>query len=430
MKSIKRIGAILLTLAMVLTLGVVAFADDETAATGSAVVNGTVTQDSEVVSIKKEIVFVNAESTTVREPNLTYTYTLTAATGVTATVKDSAGLSATVKDGVAAAIADGTDTVVFKDTVTASATSGGTPAVKYADFEFDESVFAAPGIYRYIITETVSPTKASVGVTESGTYNNVRYLDVYVQKTDASLPAAAGNMKIYGYVLYEDATGLEDVSFNGYTGEETNLAKKSAGFDSASVGYDVYETENLYVSKTTGGVLGDKGHDFPVSLAFTAPSGVTAPKLDVAVSGNGVLNSVLTDTVGNYLVLGTLTGTVRDGSTLTIKGVPVNSTVVLTETNDSPDSYTVHMTKSVNGAAASDIYASAIVAASGSAAASSVTLSSKVEIAVDNTLDAISPTGYAERFAPFAILVMMGLVMFLVARKFNDSDDKRRISVK
>ena len=423
MKTFKKIGAILLVAVLALTMSVVVFADDETA--GGAVVNGTVTQDSETVSIKKEIVFINAEATTVREPNITYTYTLTAATGVTATVKDSTGLSATVKDGVAGAIATGTDTIVFKDTVTASATSAGTADVKYADLVFNEDVFTAPGIYRYIVTETCSPTKASVGVAENGTYNNVRYLDVYVQKKNASLSNAAGNMKIYGYVLYEDATGAEDVSFNGYTGEEQNLAKKSAGFDSASVGYDKYETENLYINKTTTGVLGDKGHDFPLSIAIAAPSGVTAPKLDASVSGNGALNSVLTDTVGNYLVLGTLTGTVRDGSQLVLKGLPVGSTLTVTETNDSPDSYKVKMESSLNGAAATTIYTEAIVAASATAVSSSVTASTKVELSITNTLDAISPTGFADRFTPFAILVVLGIGLVVMTRYFVVKNEKK-----
>ena len=202
MKKFAKLTALLLTLVMVFGMSTMTvLAADESA--GGAFVDETVTADNETVSIKKEIVFVNDEATTVREPNITYTYTLSAVASVTATVKDSAGLQATVKPGVAAAIATGTDTIVFQDTVTGSASSAGTAVAKYADLVFDQDVFTAPGIYRYQIVETQNKTKSTVGVTEEGgTYNATRFLDVYVCKTDASLPNAAGNMKIYGYVLY------------------------------------------------------------------------------------------------------------------------------------------------------------------------------------------------------------------------------------
>ena len=75
---------------MALGMSTVAFAADETPST--TVANKAVSAEDATVSIKKEMIFVNAESTTVREPNIVYTYTISAASGVSATVKDSAGL--------------------------------------------------------------------------------------------------------------------------------------------------------------------------------------------------------------------------------------------------------------------------------------------------------------------------------------------------
>lgn len=422
MKSFKRLSSLLLVVTVLFgVFSMTVFADDSSAA--GAIVDQTVTEDNETVSIKKEIVFVNAENTTVREPNITYTYTLSAVTSVTATVKDSAGLQATVKPGVAAAISTGVDTIVFKDTVTGSATPAGTPIAKYADLTFDQDVFTAPGIYRYQIVETQSPTKATVGVTEEGgTYNTTRFLDVYVCKKDATLPNAAGNMKIYGYVLYEDASNSANISFNGKTGETLNLDKKSDGFTSNSAAVDTYETQNVDISKVTTGVLADKGHDFPIHVTLTKASGLAdGIKLDVTKAGNGTLTTS-SDAVGDYVTWGNIAGTVRDGSTITISGVPVNSTVAVVEDNDTPDTYKV---KAGTTAGAADLLAEAIVdAGASSSSTSTVTLDDAKEIHITNTLDAISPTGYVVRFAPFAFMFMAGIVLLMIKKKMeNDYEE-------
>jgi len=427
MFNLKRIGALALAAVMTLGFSSVAFAADENPAT-TTVVDKTVTADDATVSIKKEMVFINAEATTVREPNIVYTYTISAASGVSATVTDANGLTGTVKDGVAGAIVNATDTITFTDTVTASASANGVADVKYASFSFNQDVFTAPGIYRYKIVETQTPAKAAVGVTEAGTYDNVRFLDVYVQKKSADLAAGAGNMKVYGYVLYEDGTN-DDVSFDATTGAEVNLGKKSEGFvntaenEGEQEDVDVYKTQNLYINKETTGVLADKGHDFPIEIAMTAPNGVTvATKLDITLANNGTLASVQTDTVGDYLALGTLTGTVRDTSAITIKGIPEGAAVVITETNDTPDSYKVTMQKTVGSASATDIFAQTIVDSNNTAAASSLTMSDKVVVDIENLLEAISPTGVAMRFAPYAMMLGFGIVLFVLSKKSRDEE--------
>ena len=71
MKYIKRISSIVLALMMVLTMGTSVFA---------ATSDGTLNEDNGIESkdgtirIAKQMVFINAEDTTVREPNITYTY--------------------------------------------------------------------------------------------------------------------------------------------------------------------------------------------------------------------------------------------------------------------------------------------------------------------------------------------------------------------
>lgn len=407
----KKVGAVALSIAMTFTMGLSALAAANIGA------DGTVQANDNTVNIAKEIIFKNAETTTVREPNITYTYTIAAANAANATVKDANGLSGTVKNGVAGAITNATSTVTFADTNTATATATGTADSKNASFTFDPTAFTAPGIYRYSIVETQSPTKAAVGVTEAGTYNANRWLDVYVKKTNAN----SNTMEIYGYVLSEEST-----SFDADANPTVNLDKKSTGYvdtDATAAGQDnvdVYETENLYIDKTTTGVMADKGNDFPLSIALT---GTVAPKLDVTTSNSGAVNNTSTDTVGTYVNFGTITGTVRDTSTITLKGIPVGSTVSIVETNNTPDSYKVKADAAIGSGASSSVLTEAIVAAGANAAATtSVTLSDKVSISFTNTLDAISPTGFAVRFIPYLLVLGFAACLIAFARKTRRSE--------
>ena len=282
-KTFKRLGALAAALALSVSMAGTAFA----ANIGD---NGTVTADDNTVTIKKQIVFVNAENTTVREPNITYTYTISAATANSATVKDADGIQAAVKSGVAGAISNTTAKVLYADTASVQASSNGIADEKTFSFTFVPTAFTAPGIYRYQIVEAVSPTKASVSVTEAATYSATRYLDVYVQRETAG----STTMKIYGYVLYEDSN---DTIINGYEGQVQNLDKKSEGYVNTSTttgqqeDVDVYTTQNLVVHKTTTGTMADPNHDFPLSVAFNPAAGVTAPKIGVATSNNGTIHS-------------------------------------------------------------------------------------------------------------------------------------------
>ena len=188
MKTMKKIGALVLAVMMVLAMGSAALA---------ANIDGTVNSDKGIDSsdntiyIAKQIVFVNDETTTVREPNIVYTYTISSVNPSSATITDKNGMTGTVKAGVMAAVTGTKDstssTVTFTDTATSSASANGTStASKYAAFTFTPANFTTgtpavktPGIYRYKISESTDVTKASVGITEAATYSADRYLDVY-----------------------------------------------------------------------------------------------------------------------------------------------------------------------------------------------------------------------------------------------------------
>lgn len=421
--NLKKLGTLVIAIIMTMTVGL-AFAATTDATWNDY--NGVESTDN-TIGIAKEIVFVNAESTTVREPNITYTYTIASATPgsakITGVDEDNNAMTLPVNAGPIAAVSSTTATVVFADTATQSATSAGANSTtKYANFTFTPTpaTFGAPGIYRYSITEEANPAKATVGITEPDDYVAERFLDVYVHWTDD----AHTTLGIYGYVLFE-GTATDSIEYN----DSDDLAQKSKGYvntaTSGQADVDVYTTQNLEISKVTTGALADKNHDFPVTITFTKASGLTdGIKLDYTVSGNGVLTKVGTDTNSvDYVTMdNALSGTVRNGSTITITGIPTSSTVTMTEKNDTADFYRVKAGTAADGA---DLLAEAVVnngATSG--ATDDVTIAdAKKEIHFTNTLSEISPTGVVLRFAPYALMLAAGIVLLVLSKKRRSSKE-------
>lgn len=423
----KKIISILLTLVM-LAVCAAALATEAVDSNDATKINTDKGIDStaNTIRIVKQIVCVNAENTTVREPNIEYTYTIASVTPGTATITDANSNIGNVKAGPIAAVTGGatatTSTVTFADTATVAATANGTASdAKYASFTFDPSKFKddsnalSPGIYRYSITETCSPTKASVGITEPDGYNAGRFLDVYVKWNDDR-----DALEIYGYVLFEGEATTSIAS--------PTVTMKSAGYVNTSTtagtqtDVDIYTTQNLYINKTTTGTLADKGHYFPVTVTLTAPTGVTPPKMDVTVTNATLTFS--TDTVGAYTAAwGNVAGTVKDGGQIAIKGIPAGTKAKIVETNDTADAYKV---KAGTTSDDDDLLAEAVVAAGQpSSATSEVTMSTaKGEIFITNTLDSISPTGYVTRFAPYALMLIGGIALLIVAKKHRKHSDE------
>ena len=393
----------------------------------------TVTDTNNTVSIRKDLIFINDAATAVREPNTTYTYTLSAVdmSAATATVKDSDGMSGPVKSGVADAITTKTATITFASTATSATSEAGVTQTRYADFTFDlaGTKFPGPGIYRYKIVEA-NATKATVGIDAMATYNDTRYLDVYVKKTSETDDTPV----IYGYVLFESDDST--ISFDGTT-SQTNIAKKSSGYvntsNTASKVYtnvDVYRTQNVTINKTTTGLMADKNNDFPLTITFTAPAdGMADIPVDVTLVDDATLAGTSSDAIGTYVTLvacaGELSGTVDNGSSISFIGVPEGATVSLVETNNTPDSYKVKAEATV-GSTASTPLAEAIVAASATTGTfTALTMSSTTTIDLTNTLDTISPTGFITRFAPYVLLLVGGILLIVLGRKAVNSTKKK-----
>ena len=117
----------------------------------------------------------------------------------------------------------------------------------------------------------------------------------------------------------------------------------------------------------------------------------------------------------NFAKSGGNTVTVKDGSVVAFKGIPAGGTVTVTETNNSPDVYKVKAGEATDGVTL--LTEAPVLAGNTSSATTSKDLTDKVQIYFTNTLDAISPTGYVSRFAPYALILIGGIALLIVAKK-------------
>lgn len=465
MKNLIRIGALVLTLVMVLCLSATAFGDSTNISDGGITSEGTRSQDmfsalNNTVSINKGIVFINDDPTNVYEPNITYTYTISGVDvtdGITVTDEHTANLAhkAVVYDttGLTGYVTNSENkaTVTFADgNAFVAATAAGTQVTKPFTFTFNPSVFPHAGIYRFLITESVGENaRGTAGIVSSETYATTRYLDVYVRNGQTS-----GNYEIYGYVLFEATSQNTDI---------TSSTPKSNGWvNTASSGtptdVDVYTTYNAYVQKNVSGSLGDQTNGFPFSISLDNNNATytRTTKIRVAPTDTKATVSAGTETwtgtsneqnSNAYIALNgaidvTVTGTIKHAGEIGFYGLPVDSRITsVEETNNTYDVYTASATVADGAASATSTnidykaddsandytqgVSSAPLNRNGRAKLHSIqNVTAKKVIDFNNMITEISPTGYVSRFAPYALILVAGIVLLFVARKRKSTNDE------
>ena len=439
MMKLKKIGAIILAVFMV-TVCMNAWAAESL--TGGKVGNdnpASALQNS--MTFNKEIILFNTTSAEVHHPAITYEYTIANQTVSNVTVTDATPDTGNVYGGIGA----GTNVTITSSVTFASADAqtGVTPNGAVISKPITVTVadpdgFGHAGIFRYLITETNnSAARTAAGVARSADYVTTRYLDIYVRRAVAA-DGVSTDLVVYGYVLFEG----ENTSI---TSGETEVSK-SQGFvaTETSTGVygttdvDYYETYNLKVEKDIVGALAETDHEFPFSVAFTSPITTTAviewakgtattseASLEVA---EGATNATLT--LGNATTTGYGDSAIKlaDAGYVTFYGLPAGTTAVVSEINDTYDIYKASQDSSSAGGtwtapdaaniAANHVDAS-IYTASGVNNGTMTTTNSETDtyLKVKNEIEIISPTGYVARFAPYALILIGGIALLIIAKK-------------
>lgn len=430
MKRMKKLGALVLALGMVLAMGTSALTADDTY-TGSenanAVISGT------TIPLTKGIVLFNTDGEAIREPNISYTYTVTpVVSAADSQGKPLAGVTVTddgtrnviegtktpvtvnVYDGVAAAFTSQLTLTFAETNAKAAAAQAGTELEKTGNLTVNPSAFPHAGIYRFVITETVNPTNVTtVGLDErTDDYQGTRYLDVYIKNGDD------GRLEMYGAVIFKSSSNGNDVI-------DTNTAKTTGFEPEDSSDYendntvDKYHTFNLEVNKTITGGLADKTHDFPFEITLTGNKAATIIT-DYSKSGATYVGTEPT-TVNINTNAAVLTPALSDGDSVTITGIPVGTTVLVKETNDTYDQYTPSITTQTGFTGLTLTETGALTAQTGTTQLSTTpeitNKDAKSVIGLTNTLAEVSPTGIVLRIAPYALMLVAGFFLLIISRR-------------
>ena len=405
----KKMTALILALAMILATTAVSFA--------AGIDSTGISEGGNKLIFGKSILMKNGNASTVRVPNITYTYTITEIDSVQdVTVTDSQGHVGTVYKLSAESgnfddvLPVKTAAAAFADTETVVTSKTGVETRKDLEFTFDGSKFPHAGIYRFVVTETASPAKATAGITENAEYSDAMYLDVYVQ-------GQGSDTSIYGYVLFENNDA------NIAAGDTLAARQKSSGWcggEDKPVNQDIYQTYDLKVEKGITGDATSVKHEFP--FAVTLKNATVVCKVDLALSSSNASYPSGFDPANVTLsAAGTAVSVnLANTGTLTVTGVPAGTTAVIHETNDTHDFYS--LTATVENSTTTDIsQANGSVAPNGGISTDTPAINidgtTLPHVLFGNNLTTISPTGYITRYAPYALMLIAGIALLIIARK-------------
>lgn len=266
---------------------------------------------------------------------------------------------------------------------------------KAVSVNFPANTFKEPGVYRFNLTQSAI-TYAGVTADEVTEY----YLDVYVsyQTTGEGVVQHNEPLVISNTMLVsKDATPT-------YDGSEVDYG--DLGSDKYADIENVFETYSVTITKKVEGNMGDKNKGFTFDIDVNDPN------------ENAVLYSLTASNSATPITfvsgVASVSATLKDGESVTISGIPVNTELGVEETNASD----YDIAYSAADGSSSKV---TVEADSENVAAATVTVNADAgEVVVTNTLNSVTPTGIVMDVAPYALLVVIaaaGCFVFLRKRR-------------
>lgn len=336
-------------------------------------------------------------------PNVTFTFTIAAGQPVVAS-GDNQKIYAGIGNPVIGVESGGTVTAGGAVFTPDDTTTPGTPtnhddktqkyATKTMTVDFSEIEFTAPGIYRYIITETASTASEITNDAVS-----TRTLDVYVQykntAPDGEQPDYSESLlEVSGYVLYKGTENISD-------------ANKSDGFT------NTYTTYDLTLKKEVEGNQGDrdKYFMFTVNISNAVPGTVYSVVLPSEDNYTG--NTQRSLTVDEYGKVVDAIFYLKNDQSIVIQGLTEDTKYTIKEESYSGDGYSTSNTVKVDDQPAST--------SSEALTTGERTMGERDNVVTfTNTKSGTVPTGILLETAPYLILgavVVAGLVVLFATRR-------------
>lgn len=292
-------------------------------------------------------------------PDVTYTYTIVPGIGIGATAT-----SPEVKPGVGTPVVSdvsytNTDTITQQE------------VVKTASITFPEGTFRAPGIYRYVLTESAN---SNTDITDVD--GNVRYLDVYVVNDNVN-----GGCKIDASVFTEAAVSP---TFSG--DKQAQYGEKNSEIT------DAYQTYELSLDKVVEGNMGDKNRKFNFTINFSGPANTSFTfgneLITLDSNGSGSVNLPLS----------------HEDAAAEITGIPSTVTYTVTENLNSSEGYDTDFAVS-KGSGSSQAVAKDETASDATKVTAQQQTMTKADnaVTVTNRRVTASPTGVMLSITPYAL---------------------------
>lgn len=351
----------------------------------------------------------------------------------------------------------------------ASTSANGTEIQKTTNLSVDLSKFQHAGVYRYVVTEiTTQDNVTSVGMeTRANDYDSTRYLDVYIKNEKIN---GVDKLVLYGAVFFKTTStttadkGKDIITVNTKktTGFEPGTPDDTTGYKNDGT-VDRYVTYDFKVMKVIAGGLADKSHEFPFYVSVS--NSIDGAAFTYTADGNETFIGAAWDSPTKYTLsadsftIGTETGKVipatteptikparypiklKDTEFIELIGIPSSKThdlaIVIKEWNDTVDQYTASTGTTTGTLSIANTNESTsdpkdtsgrMTASIGSMETVSFDLktndvASQI-LTITNTLDEISPTGYVTRFAPYALILVGGILLLIISKKHKKSTDE------
>jgi hypothetical protein len=308
--------------------------------------------------------------------------------------------------------------------------------------DFSGVVFSEPGIYRYILTENITPS-------DEFTASETVYLDVWVARADPDPSKAAYNNYAATAVIAHTGSTLtatktdttetvnNKVSYlkSESTAKALNLTVKHQSLGNQASRTDEYNYQIVLTNVTTGARIYYKSSTGS-SQSFIASTTDTTATLNFTLKHGESVTFLNIGTHPGYTI------TETDGSTLTSKGYAVAtqidnyklSTDTSTSTGTAPDKFTGETISSgkIDTTAETAIVQNDALADAIDAANSKTTITDSLMTA-DSTVvfsvykEGTVPTGVILNVAPYAAVVVagfFGLIIFAVKRKKDPAEQE------
>lgn len=431
MKQLRKIGALVVVLLVIMSLSATVFADTLTQ-------NATVTNATVDPAIRKANGLTTIVFNVYLTPNESSYYM--PATKFTYTISD--GTAGTSVSGIP--IKSGSANETFSST-SASATftlntqaSNATPDINNlasAKTEVtlalqDPLPFTSAGIYRYNIIQSAMTDSQKSFIIKSENINDAvtKYLDLYVTIVDDAL-------KVTGAVLTENSTNpttdtTDATNIHPNDNLEIDTLNDAYSPDKTDGFYNTYTGYIVELKKVVAGNMASTTDPFPFNLS-TADS--TNADNDTYSTGLTVAIDRTNADSTNWTVDGTTIGTtissgiaLKHNQSVKLVGIPASDAITFKETITAAEGYKISSSVEYMSRSSGSVYDISISTNKAEDSTFNIDTSGTVATVLDNNTgiitytnfrDVISPTGIIMRFAPYALMLIGGIALLIIAMK-------------